>query len=153
MRTITDTTVTRKPSGQFTVQFIDERTRSMKPSILSTGLAFLVLGVALGAWGFVGIVPSPIQIGVGGAMALTGVGLFFRARVAHNVGLAIASGTAGLGGWNLYRALEESQRLGMVKGGVMLAVGLYLLASLALTRAQFRSAAARAKTAKPSPKQ
>jgi hypothetical protein len=108
----------------------------MKPSILSTGIAFLLLGVGLAAWGFVGLVPSPIQIGVGAAMALTGVGLFFRARLAHTVGLAISVGASGLGGWNLYRAMEGAHRLAAVKAGVMLAVGLYLLVSLALTRAQ-----------------
>jgi hypothetical protein len=111
----------------------------MKPSIRSTGLAFLLLGLGLAAWGFVGVLPSPIQIGVGGAMALTGLGLFFRARLAHQVGLALATGTSGLGGWNLYRALEDAHHLGIVKAGVMLAVGLYLLVSLALTRAHFRS--------------
>ena len=112
----------------------------MKPSIRSTGLAFLLLGVGLGAWGFVGVIPSPIQIGLGAAMALTGVGLFFRARLAHNAGLVIASGASGLGGWNLYRALEDTHHLGAVKAGVMLAVGLYLLFALVLTRAQFRPA-------------
>ncbi len=105
----------------------------MKPSIRSTAVAFLVLGIGLAAWGFF-LIPSPTQIAVGGAMALTGVGLFLRARVAHNLGLAIATGASGLGGWNLYRALEESQRIAMVKAGAMLAVGLYLLVSLALTR-------------------
>ena len=109
----------------------------MKPSIRSTGIAFLLLGVGLAAWGFVGLMPSPIQIGVGAAMALTGIGLFFRARLAHNAGLAISVGASGLGGWNLYHALEGAQRLAAVKAGVMLAVGLYLLLSLALTRAQF----------------
>ena len=109
----------------------------MKPSIRSTGIAFLVLGIGLGAWGFVGLVPSPIQIGLGAAMALTGIGLFFRARLAHNAGLAIATGASGLGGWNLYRAMEEAQRVAAIKAGVMLAVGLYLLVSLVFTRAQF----------------
>jgi len=109
----------------------------MKPSIRSTGIAFLLLGIGLAAWGFVGILPSPVQIGVGAAMALTGLGLFFRARIAHNLGLAIATGASGLGGWNLYHALEGAQRLAAIKAGVMLAVGLYLLVSLALTRAQF----------------
>ncbi|HXU74782.1 MAG TPA: hypothetical protein VN947_36045 [Polyangia bacterium] len=109
----------------------------MKPSIRSTGIAFLLLGLGLGAWGFVGLVPSPIQIGVGAAMALVGLGLFFRARLAHNVGLLIATGASGIGGWNLYHALEGAQRLAAIKAGVMLAVGLYLLLSLALTRAHF----------------
>ena len=108
----------------------------MKPSIRSTGLAFVLLGLGLAAWGFVGLIPSPIQIGVGAAMALTGLGLLFRARIAHNLGLALSVAASGLGGWNLYRALEEAQRLAAVKAGVMLAVGLYLLVSLALTRAQ-----------------
>lgn len=108
----------------------------MKPSIRSTGLAFLVLGLGLAAWGFVGVLPSPTQIGGGGALALTGVGLLFRARLAHNAGLALASATSALGGWNLYRALEDSHHVGMVKAGLTLAVGLYLLVSLALTRAQ-----------------
>lgn len=112
----------------------------MKPSIRSTGLAFLLLGLGLAAWGFVGLIPSPIQIGVGAAMALTGLGLFFRARLAHNVGLLLAAGTTGLGGWNLYRALEDAHHLGIAKAGVMLAIGLYLLVSLAFTRAQFRPA-------------
>jgi hypothetical protein len=112
----------------------------MKPSIRSTGLAFLLLGLGLAAWGFVGVLPSPTQIGVGAAMALTGLGLFFRARLAHNAGLIIATGTSGLGGWNLYRAVQDTHHVGMVKAGVMLAVGLYLLASLALTRAQFSAA-------------
>lgn len=111
----------------------------MKPSIRSTAIAFLVLGIGLGAWGFVGILPSPIQIGVGAAMALTGIGLLFRARLAHNAGLAISVGASGLAGWNLYRALEGAQRLAAVKAGVMLAVGLYLLVSLAFTRAQLTS--------------
>ena len=108
----------------------------MKPSIRSTGLAFLLLGLVLAAWGFVGVLPSPIQIGVGAAMGLTGIGLLFRARLAHNAGLAISTAASGLGGWNLYHALEHAQRLAAVKAGVMLAVGLYLLVSLALTRAQ-----------------
>ena len=68
----------------------------MKPSIRSTAIAFLLLGLGLGAWGFVGLVPSPIQIGLGAAMALTGIGLFFRARLAHNAGLAISVGANGL---------------------------------------------------------
>jgi hypothetical protein len=112
----------------------------MKPSIRSTGLAFLLLGIGLAAWGFVGIIPSPIQIGLGAAMALTGLGLFFRARLAHNLGLAIATGATGLGGWNLYKALEDAHHVGIVRAGAMVAVGLYLLVSLALTRAQFRPA-------------
>ncbi len=111
----------------------------MKPSIGSTAISFLVLGIGLAAWGFF-LIPSPTQIALGAAMALTGVGLMFRARVAHNLGLAIATGASGLGGWNLYRAVEESQRLAMVKAGVMLAVGLYLLVSLAVTRAHLRAA-------------
>ena len=109
----------------------------MKPSIRSTGIAFLVLGIGLAAWGFVGLIPSPIQIGVGAAMALTGIGLFFRARLAHNAGLAISVAASGLGGWNLYHAMEQAQRIAAIKAGVMLAVGLYLLVSLALTRAHF----------------
>jgi hypothetical protein len=109
----------------------------MKPYIRSTGIAFLLLGIGLGAWGFVGLIPSPIQIGLGAAMALTGIGLFFRARLAHNAGLLIATGASGLGGWNLYRAMEGAQRLAAIKAGVMLAVGLYLLVSLFLTRAHF----------------
>jgi hypothetical protein len=108
----------------------------MKPSIRSTAIAFLLLGLGLGAWGFVGLVPSPIQIGLGAAMALTGIGLFFRARLAHNAGLAISVGASGLAGWNLFHALEGAQRLAAVKAGVLLAVGLYLLVSLAFTRAQ-----------------
>jgi hypothetical protein len=108
----------------------------MKPSIRSTGIAFLLLGIGLGAWGFVGLIPSPIQIGVGAAMALTGIGLFFRARLAHNAGMLIATGASGFGGWNLYRAMEGAQRLAAIKAGVMLAVGLYLLVSLFFTRAQ-----------------
>ncbi len=111
----------------------------MKPSIVSTGLAFLVLGIGMAAWGFVGVLPSPTQIGLGAAMALTGVGLFFRLRLAHNAGLAIATGATGLGGWNLYRALEDAHHLGIVKAGVMVAVGLYLLVSLLFTRAQLRA--------------
>jgi hypothetical protein len=107
----------------------------MKPSITSTAIAFLVLGIALGAWGFF-LIPSPVQIGIGAAMALTGIGLLFRARIAHNLGLVIATGASGLGGWNLYHALEASQRIAAVKAGAMLAVGLYLLVSLAVTRAQ-----------------
>jgi hypothetical protein len=112
----------------------------MKPSIRSTGLAFLLLGLGLAAWGFVGVLPSPTQIGVGAAMALTGLGLFFRARLAHNAGLVIATATSGLGGWNLYHAVQDTHHVGMIKAGVMLAVGLYLLVSLALTRAQFGAA-------------
>jgi hypothetical protein len=112
----------------------------MKPSIRSTGIAFLVLGIGLVARGFVGIIPSPTQIGLGGAMALTGLGLFFKARLAHNAGLAIATGASGFGGWNLYRALEDAHKVGMVKAGVMLAIGLYLLASLVVTRSHLRAA-------------
>ncbi|MGZ6144210.1 MAG: hypothetical protein ACXWLM_12795 [Myxococcales bacterium] len=97
----------------------------------------MLLGLGLGAWGFVGIIPSPIQIGLGAAMALTGVGLFFRARLAHSAGLAIATGASGLGGWNLYRAMEGAQRLAAIKAGVMLAIGLYLLVSLIFTRTHF----------------
>ena len=123
-----------------TVQFIVERTTIMKPSIRSTGIAFLLLGIGLGAWGFVGVIPSPTQIGLGAAMALTGLGLFFKARLAHNAGLAIATGASGLGGWNLYRALEDAHKVGVVKAGFMLAVGLYLFFSLVFTRAQLRPA-------------
>jgi hypothetical protein len=112
----------------------------MKPSIASTGIAFLVVGIGLAAWGFVGLVPSPTFIGAGAAMGLTGLGLFFRRRLAHNVGLLMASGTCGLGGWSFYRALEAHQRLGLVKAGVMVAVGVYLLISLVVTRAQLRPA-------------
>lgn len=112
----------------------------MKPSIRSTGLAFLLLGIGLAAWGFVGILPSPTQIGIGAAMALTGVGLFFRARLAHNAGLTIATSTVGWGGWNLYHALQDSHHLGIAKAGALLAVGLYLLVSLAITRTHFRPA-------------
>lgn len=113
----------------------------MKPSLASTGLVFVLLGVGLGAWGFVGVIPSPIQIGLGAAMALTGVGLWLRARLAHHVGLLLAGGATGLGGWNLYRALEEAHRFAAVKAAVMLAVGLYLLIALVRTRARLRPAA------------
>jgi hypothetical protein len=112
----------------------------MKPSIFSTGLAFIVLGAALVAWGFFGILPSPTHIGGGIALGVTGLGIFLRARVAHTVGLLLSTGATGLGGWNLYRAVEESQRLAMIKAGALLAAGLYLLVSLAFVRAQFRPA-------------
>lgn len=112
----------------------------MKPSIFSTGLAFLALGVALVAWGFLRIIPSPTFIGGGAALALTGVGLFLRARLAHRVGLLLATGAAGFGGWSLYHAVEKAQHADMFKFGALAAVGLYLLVSLALVRAQFRSA-------------
>jgi hypothetical protein len=112
----------------------------MKPSIRSTGLAFLLVGLGVAAWGFVGLLPSPIQIGAGAALALTGLGLFFRARLAHNAGLVLASAGTGLGGWNLYHAMEGSQRLAAIKAGLMLAVGLYLLVSLVVTRAHFARA-------------
>jgi hypothetical protein len=112
----------------------------MKPSIRSTGLAFLILGAALVGWGFLGIIPSPTYIGLGATLALTGIGLFFRARVAHNVGLMVSTATLGLGGWNLYRALEDQHHIGIVKAGVTLAVGLYLLVSLFFVRRQFVAA-------------
>ena len=112
----------------------------MKPSLRSTAFAFLVLGLGFAAWGFVGVLPSPTQIGIGAAMALTGIGLLFRVRLAHNAGLLIATATSGFGGWNLYRALEDSHHLGIVKASVTLAVGLYLLISLAFTRAQLAPA-------------
>jgi hypothetical protein len=112
----------------------------MKPSIRSTGLAFLILGVALGGWGFLGIIPSPVYIGLGATLALTGVGVLFRARLAHNAGLLFSTATVGLGSWNLYRALEDQHHVGMVKAGITLAVGLYLLASLVFVRRHFRPA-------------
>jgi hypothetical protein len=130
----------RKPAGQFTVESIVEREIHMKPSIFSTGLASVVLGAALVAWGFFGIVPSPTYIGSGVAVGLTGVGLLLRARVAHSVGLLLAAGATGLGGWNFYRALEQSQHVAMIKAGVLVAVGLYFLVSLTLLRAHFRPA-------------
>ncbi len=109
----------------------------MKPSIASTGIAFLILGAALVGWGFLGIIPSPSYIGLGATLALTGVGLFFRARLAHNAGLLLSTATLGLGGWNLYRALEDQHHVGMVKAGITLALGLYLLVSLLLVRRHF----------------
>jgi hypothetical protein len=112
----------------------------MKPSIRSTGIAFLILGVALVGWGFLGIIPSPVYIGLGATLALTGVGLFFKARLAHNVGLLLSTATVGFGGWSLYRALENQHHVGVVKAGIMLALGLYLLASLVVVRSQFRPA-------------
>lgn len=112
----------------------------MKPSLRSTGFAFLVLGLGLAAWGFVGVLPSPTQIGLGAAMALTGIGVLFRVRLAHNAGLLLATATSGFGGWNLYRALEDAHHVGVVKAGITLAVGLYLLTSLAVTRAQLAPA-------------
>lgn len=112
----------------------------MKPSIRSTGLAFLILGVALVGWGFVGIIPSPTYIGFGATLALTGVGLFFKARLAHNAGMLLSTATLGLGGWTMYRALEDQHHVGMVKAGIMIALGLYLLVSLFFVRAQFRPA-------------
>jgi hypothetical protein len=112
----------------------------MKPSIGSTGLAFLLLGAALVGWGFLGIIPSPTYIGFGATLALTGMGILFKARLAHNVGLIVATGTLGLGGWNLYRALTDHHHVGMVKAGIMIALSLYLLASLFLVRSQFRPA-------------
>jgi hypothetical protein len=113
----------------------------MKPSIRSTGLAFLLVGAALVGWGFLGIIPSPTYIGFGATLALTGIGLFFKARLAHNAGLLLSTATLGLGGWNLYRALEDQHHVGMVKAGIMIALGLYLLASLFFVRSQFRPAA------------
>ncbi len=112
----------------------------MKPSIGSTGLAFLLLGAALVGWGFLGIIPSPTYIALGAALALTGVGLFLRARLAHNAGLLLSTATLGLGGWNLYRALEDQHHVGMVKAGVLVALGLYLLVSLVVVRSQFLTA-------------
>jgi len=112
----------------------------MKPSIFSTGLAFLALGVALVAWGFLRIIPSPTFIGGGAALALTGVGLFLRARLAHRIGLLLATGAAGFGGWNLYHAVQQAQHAEMFKFGALAAVGLYLLVSLAVVSAQFRPA-------------
>lgn len=100
----------------------------------------MLIGAALVGWGFLGIIPSPSYIGLGATLALTGIGLFFRARVAHNAGLAVATGTLGFGGWNLYRALEDQHHLGIVKAGVTVAVGLYLLVSLVVVRRQFVAA-------------
>src|SRR6516225_8735338 len=99
-----------------------ERVIHMKPSIRSTGLAFLLLGAALVGWGFLGIIPSPTYIGLGAILAFTGIGLFLKARLAHNAGLLLSTGTLGLGGWNLYRALEDQHHVGMVKAGVMIAL-------------------------------
>jgi hypothetical protein len=110
----------------------------MKSRVFSIGVTFLVLGFALGAWGFVGLVPSPTQIGMGGAMAATGLGLMFHVRLAYHLGLALSTAATGLGGWKLYRALEDAHHVGIVKAGIMLAIGLYLLVALALQRAQFR---------------
>jgi hypothetical protein len=113
----------------------------MKPSLFSTGLAFAVLGAALVAWGFFGLIPHPLYIGGGIAAALTGIGLILRFRPAHTFGLLLSTGASGFGGWGLYRAVEQSQRMAMVKSGAVLAVGLYLLVSLALLRVHFRPAA------------
>ena len=112
----------------------------MKPSIRNTGLAFLLLGVALVAWGFVGhLIPSPTFIGGGAAVALTGVGLFFRVRRAHQIGLFLATVATGLGGWSLYRAIEPPMsNLAIAKAGVLTAVSLYLLVSLFWVRAHFQ---------------
>jgi hypothetical protein len=115
----------------------------MKPSLFSTGLAFAVLGAALVAWGFFGLIPHPLYIGGGIAAALTGIGIILRLRIAHSFGLLLSTGTSGFGGWSLYRAVEESQRMGMVKWGVVTAIGLYLLVQLARLRVHFRPAAAK----------
>ena len=112
----------------------------MKPSLFSTGLAFALLGAALVAWGFFGLIPHPLYIGGGIAAALTGIGLILRLRLAHSFGLLLSTATSGFGGWSLYRAVEDSQRMGMVKWGAVTAVGLYLLVSLALLRVHFRAA-------------
>jgi hypothetical protein len=114
----------------------------MKPSIRTTGLAFLLLGAGLAAWGFVGLIPSPTFIGGGAAVALTGVGLFFRARLAHRAGLVLSTAATGLGGWNLYHAIHSSStsHLAIVKAGVLTAVSLYLLVSLVWVRPHFRRA-------------
>ena len=116
----------------------------MKPSVRKTGLAFLILGVGLVAWGFVGVLPSPTFIGGGAAIALTGVGLFLRARLAHRVGLVLSTLATGLGGWNLYRAIEAQRHFEIAKSGVLVAVSLYLLVSLLWVRPHF----ARVKPAK-----
>jgi hypothetical protein len=112
----------------------------MKPSIRSTGLLFLLLGAALVGWGFLGIIPSPTYIGLGATLALTGLGLFFKARLAHNFGLAVSSATLGFGGWNLYRALEDQHHVGIAKAAIMIGLGLYLLVSLVVVRRHFRPA-------------
>jgi hypothetical protein len=112
----------------------------MKPSIFSTGIAFLLLGVALVAWGFLRIIPNPLFIGGGAALGLTGVGLFLRARLAHRAGMVLATAATGFGGWNAYRAFEGAQHGELVKFAAMAAVGLYLLVSLTVVRGQFRTA-------------
>lgn len=112
----------------------------MKPSLHRTGLAFLLLGVGLAAWGFVGLLPSPTFIGGGVAVALTGVGLFFRLRLAHQAGLALSTLASGFGGWNLWRAWEAASHVGIAKAGVLTAVSVYLLISLVWVRAHFRPA-------------
>jgi len=117
----------------------------MKPSLFTTGLAFAVLGAALVAWGFFGLIPHPLYIGGGIAAALTGIGLILRLRMAHTVGLLLSLGTSGFGGWGLYQAVEASQRMAMIKWGAVTGVGLYLLISLALLRAHFRPAKPAAK--------
>jgi hypothetical protein len=112
----------------------------MKPTVQSTAIAFLVLGAALAAWGFVGVLPSATQIGLGATLALTGVGLFLRARLAHRAGLVVAASSVGLGGWRLYTAIGAGHHFAIAKAGVMIAMGLYLLVSLMLVRREFASA-------------
>jgi len=112
----------------------------MKPSIRNTGLAFLLLGAGLVGWGFLGLLPSPTFIGGGAAVALTGLGLLFRARFAHRAGLVLSTIATGCGGYNLYHAVYPtmSSHLAVAKAGILTAVGLYLLVSLVWVRPHFR---------------
>lgn len=113
----------------------------MKPSIRNTGLVFLLIGAGLVAWGFLGhLIPSPTFIAGGAAIALTGVGLFFRARIAHRAGLVLSTIATGCGGWTLYHAVYPTMtsHLAVAKAGILTAVGLYLLVSLVWVRPHFR---------------
>ena len=112
----------------------------MKPSIRNTGLAFLLLGAGLVGWGFLGLLPSPTFIGGGAAVALTGIGLLFRARIAHRAGLVLSTIATGCGGYSLYHAVYPtmSSHLAVAKAGILTAVGLYLLVSLVWVRPHFR---------------
>jgi hypothetical protein len=109
----------------------------MKPTVFSTALAFVILGAALAAWGFVGVLPSPTKIGLGALLALTGVGLLLKARLAHQAGLLLSTSSVGLAGWNLYRAIGGGQHFAIAKAGALLALGIYLLVSLAFVRRHF----------------
>jgi hypothetical protein len=109
----------------------------MKPSSFSVGLSLVLCGAGLIAWGLFGI-PSPTYLGLGGTVGILGLLVILHVRIAYTLGLLLGLGTSTWGGYSLWRALETAGHPGIIKAGVFLAAGLYLLVSLFAVRANFK---------------